>query len=71
MLVEVRRLSSGYWHIRGNGPCEWAQVPTWPCDETTLRAGAFPEASEVFIRATLEVRPWERARAALAEGGGQ
>ena len=51
--LEIRRLDSGYWHIRGNGPCEWAQPPTWPCDEATLRAHAFPESSETFIRAAL------------------
>lgn len=51
--IVVTRLSSGYYHIRGNGPCEWAQVERWPCDETALRAGAFPEASDTFIRAAL------------------
>ena len=49
-MIEVTRLSSGYWHIRGIGPCNWAQPPTWPCDETTFLAHAFPEASDEFIR---------------------
>ena len=48
--MEVKRLPSGYYHIRGNGPCEWAQVPNWPCSESAIRVGAFPEASEQFIR---------------------
>lgn len=43
-------LDSGYWHLRGSGPCEWAQPPCWPCDERTLREHAHPEASEKFIR---------------------
>ena len=46
----IRKLESGYWHLRGDGPCEWAQPPSWPCSEETLRAHAFPEASEKFIR---------------------
>lgn len=53
MSVTARRLESGWWHVRGTGPCEWAQPPHWPCDEATLRANAFPEASEMFIRATV------------------
>ena len=51
--LSAKRLVSGYWHIRGDGPCNWAQPPEWPCDEPTLRAHAFPEASEKFIRAAL------------------
>jgi hypothetical protein len=47
--MKIKQLSSGYWHLQGDGPCEWAQPPYWPCDETTLRAYAFPEASEDFI----------------------
>lgn len=27
MAISVRRLSSGYWHIRGVGPCNYAQPP--------------------------------------------
>lgn len=51
--VIVKRLASGWWHIRGNGPCNWAQPPIWPCDEETLRAHAFPQASEKFLKAAL------------------
>ena len=50
MKITAERLSTGWWHIRGQGPCNWAQPPTWPCDEATLREHAFPEASESFIR---------------------
>lgn len=53
MYIFVERLDSGYWHIRGVGMCNWAQPPHWPCDEATLRAHAFLEASEEFIRAAL------------------
>lgn len=52
-VIRAKRLSSGHWHIRGRGPCNWAQPPYWPCDEQTLRAHAFPQASEAFIRAAL------------------
>lgn len=48
--ITVQRLPSGYFHLRGQGPCNWAQPPSWPCDEDTLREHAFPEASEDFIR---------------------
>ncbi len=54
MLIRVKQLATGYWHVRGIGPCNWAQPPTWPCSEETLREHAFPEASEEFIRAALE-----------------
>ena len=58
--VEVSRLANGWWHVRGHGPCNWAQPPEWPCDETTLRRHAFPEASEPFIRAALALSESER-----------
>lgn len=47
--ISVQQLPSGYWHIRGRGSCNWAQPPIWPCDEATLRAHAFPQASELFL----------------------
>ena len=59
--VRVRKLESGYWHVRGFGPCNWAQPPAWPCDEATLRAHAFPQASEEFIRAALDAARAEEA----------
>ncbi len=49
MKITEKRLSSGFWKITGEGPCNWAQPPLWPCSEATLRAHAFPEASEQFI----------------------
>lgn len=57
MTITVTRLDSGYVHLRGRGPCNWAQPPHWPCDEATLRAHAFPQASEAFIRAALQPAP--------------
>lgn len=53
LVITAKRLDSGYWLIRGDGPCEWAQPPHWPCAEETLRRHAFPEASERFIQAAL------------------
>jgi len=49
--IAVKRLPSGYYHLRGRGPCNWAQPPHWPCDGETLRSHAFPETSEAFLRA--------------------
>lgn len=60
MKIHVKRLSSGYWHIRGDGPCNWTQPPTWPCDEETIRAHACLEAGERFLQAVI--------RAARGEG---
>ncbi len=37
-MITVRKLESGYYMVEGDGPCEWAQPPSWPCDETTLLA---------------------------------
>lgn len=50
----VKRLDSGYYHIRGVGPCNWSQPPVWPCSEEMLRAHAFPEAGDGFLRAAAE-----------------
>lgn len=50
MIITVKRMESGYYHIRGRGPCNWAQPPHWPCSERVLRAHAFPEASEEFLK---------------------
>lgn len=54
MTITVERLSSGYYHIRGQGPCNWAQPEYWPCGEAVLRASAFPEACEDFIHSALK-----------------
>ena len=65
MSLHIKRLSSGYYHISGDGPCEWAQPPTWPCDETTLLAHTFPQASAEFFNEML--RRAERDRRAENE----
>ena len=49
-MITAKRLESGWWLIRGYGPCNWAQVPKWPCSEHELERHAFPEASDGFIR---------------------
>ena len=51
--ITVKRLPSGYWLLRGQGPCNFAQVQDWPCAEAHVRESAFPEASEAFIRAAV------------------
>ena len=58
--ITFTHLESGYWHIRGGGPCEWAQPPCNPCSEETLRAHAFPQASDEFIREVMAIMERER-----------
>lgn len=48
-LILVRRLDSGYWHVRGRGVNNWSQPPCWPASHDELRAHAHPEASEIFL----------------------
>lgn len=52
-LLVVKQLSSGYWHIRGRGPCEWAQGLNWP----DSLPEPFSEASDQFQFA---VRRWSQ-----------
>jgi len=40
MKLTVQQLSSGAYHIRGVGPCNWAQPLTWPCSAERLREAA-------------------------------
>ncbi len=61
-MIRARKLSSGYWHVRGTGPCNWSQPPYWPCDDKTLRKHAFPEAGECFLLEAIST-----AREQLAE----
>jgi hypothetical protein len=56
MKVTVKKLDSGYYHVRGVGPCNWSQPPTWPCDESTIRQHAHPESSDEFIASAARVR---------------
>jgi hypothetical protein len=55
--ITFTQLENGAWHIKGYGPCNWAQPPEWPCSEATLREHAFPEASEKFIQRVLRLLP--------------
>jgi hypothetical protein len=49
--VSVKRLDSGYWHLRGIGPCNWAQPPRWPCPDDQAPEGSFfGKASGAFKR---------------------
>lgn len=54
MEITVKRFPTGYYHISGEGVCDWSQPPRWPCDEATLRDYACPEASETFIACAIE-----------------
>lgn len=50
-MITIKKLESGYFHIRGVGPCEWTQPPIWPSSDVEfLRLHAFPQASEAFLR---------------------
>jgi hypothetical protein len=45
----VKRLESGYYHLRGVGLCNWAQPARWPVpDEAELEESFFPEAGREF-----------------------
>jgi hypothetical protein len=52
-MITVSRLSSDYYLVRGDGPYEWAQPPSWPCDEATLLAHTFLQASADFRKTAL------------------
>ena len=45
--ITIRRLSTGWWHARGQGPCEWAQ---WPVGAPLRDEHFFAQASERFRR---------------------
>lgn len=50
--ITWKQLESGYWLIRGQGPCEYSQPPRWPAgDADFIRLHAHPEASEQFVNA--------------------
>lgn len=49
--VSEKTLSSGWVHLRGSGPCNFAQPRRFPCSDDDLEASFFPEASESFRRA--------------------
>ena len=55
-MIRIRRLSSGYFHIRGAGPTNYAQVPEWPCTADQLREGTFAEAGPGFREAAEQAR---------------
>jgi hypothetical protein len=49
MKISIHPLSSGYIHLRGDGPCNYAQPLVWPCSKEELRQHAHPEASDEFL----------------------
>ena len=46
----IKRLSTGYVRIQGDGICEWAQVAYWPCPDEVLEEGFFAHSSDDFRR---------------------
>lgn len=69
--ISIKRLSSGYWLVRGHGPCNYSQPPHWPTDAETLRRHAHPEAGPQFLaeaaRKSKEVRDEIDAKLAALE----
>jgi hypothetical protein len=49
--ITVQPLESGYFLVRGIGPCNFSQPPCWPCDYELLESHAHPEASKDFLLA--------------------
>jgi len=45
MKIHIKKLDTGYYHARGDGPCNWAQ---WPVGEPLSDEHFFPEAGEEF-----------------------
>ena len=33
MEITVKRFPTGYYHISGEGVCDWSQPPRWPCGD--------------------------------------
>ena len=54
MKIKIKRLPSGYYHIRGEGVCNWAQVERWPCTIEELEIGNFMRCEE-FIDSVMEL----------------
>ena len=66
-MITVKRLSTGYMMLQGDGPCEWAQIPEWPCSKAVLREHTFAEASARFRRECLEALEGARATSHATE----
>jgi len=49
-MLTIKRLESGYYHIRGQGPCNWCQPPRWPASPEEIDESMFPEAGTEFRR---------------------
>ena len=54
MQIKIKRLPTGYFHIRGEGPGNWAQVKNWPCTEDELAAGNF-QGNEDFLNSVIKI----------------
>ncbi len=59
-ITGLKQISTGWYHIRGIGPCNWVQTPEWPATEAVIREHAFPEASEEFIKLVIEAAEREQ-----------
>lgn len=67
--LNVKQLPSGWWHIRGAGPCNYTQPPTWPCSEEEIRKHAHPEAGDNFLETVCRLARME-TRISGEEGDG-
>jgi len=60
MAITIKRLPSGFVHIRGVGVTNWTQPPQWLADEEMIRKYAFAQASERFLREVISAAEKER-----------
>lgn len=67
--ISIKRLPTGWWHLRGKGPGNWVQLPAWPLNEELIRHYAFDEAGEPFLRAAVSVAIFEQ-RCGVCSGSG-
>ena len=54
MEIQIKKLPSGYYHIRGHGLCNWAQVEKWPCTIEELKLGNF-QGGKDFIESVMKL----------------
>jgi len=73
MNIKVKKLSSGCFHITGEGPCNWSTVKKWPCHKDTVRECADLAVCDEFIndatRLAIETELSSFARECLSNAG--
>ena len=67
MKISIKKLNTGWYHIKGVGPANWTQPPTWPASEDAIRQNAFPQASETFLKQVIAMAEEEYMKADYEE----